>query len=47
MYIYIFCLFVCLCLVACGILGPRQGIEPMVPALRAWGLNNWTAGEVP
>ena len=33
--------------VACGILGPRPGIEPTPPALEAWSLNHWTSREVP
>ena len=36
-----------LCCVARGILVPRPGIEPAVPALGAWSLNYWTAREVP
>ena len=32
---------------ACEILVPRPGIEPMSPALEAQGLNHWTAREVP
>ena len=32
---------------ACGILVPQLGIEPMPPALEAWSLNHWTAMEVP
>ena len=31
---------------ACGILVPRPGIEPMSPALEAWGLNHWTTRKV-
>ena len=42
-----FCLFVCLCLVACGILVPRSGIEPMTLALEVWSLNHWIARDVP
>ena len=33
--------------VACGILVPQPGIEPMPPALEEWSLNHWTAQEVP
>ena len=33
--------------VVCGILVPRQGIEPMPPALEARSLNHWTTREVP
>ena len=36
-----------LCCVACGILVPQPGIEPMYPALDEWGLNHWTTREVP
>ena len=32
---------------ACGILVPRPRIEPLSPALEVWGLNHWTAREVP
>ena len=32
---------------ACGILGPRAGIEPLYPAWEVWSLNNWTAREIP
>ena len=31
----------------CGILVPPPGIEPTNPALEAWSLNHWTAGEIP
>ena len=46
------CLFVYLFIfrlhcVACGILAPRPGIEPMPPALGAQSLNHWTTREVP
>ena len=34
-------------LVACGILVPQPGMEPMPPAVEAWSLNQWTAREVP
>ena len=33
--------------VACGILVPQPGTEPMPPAVEAWSLNHWTAREVP
>ena len=33
--------------VACGILVPQPGIEPVSPALEALSLNHWTAREVP
>ena len=32
---------------ACGILGPRAGIEPGALAVRAWSPNHWTAREFP
>ena len=35
------------CHVACGILVPRPGIEPMPPAMEAWRLSHWTAREIP
>ena len=35
------------CCVACGILVPQPGSEPTAPALETWGLNHWTAREVP
>ena len=31
---------------ACGILVPRPGIEPVSPALEAQNLNHWTISEV-
>ena len=33
--------------VACGILVPGSGIEPVPPAVRAQSLNHWAAREVP
>ena len=33
--------------VACGVLVPRPGIEPVPPALGARSLNHWTARQVP
>ena len=35
------------CHVACGILVPQPGIEPMPPAVEAYSLNRWTVREVP
>ena len=35
------------CHAACGILVPQPGNEPAPPALEAWSLNHWTAGQVP
>ena len=32
--------------VACRILVPRPGIEPVPPAVEGWSLNHWTAREV-
>ena len=32
---------------AWGILGPRPGIEPVLPAVEAWSHNHWTARELP
>ena len=32
---------------ACGILVPWPGIEPMPPALAAWSLNHWSTREFP
>lgn len=32
---------------ACGILTPQPVTEPMHPAVEAWSLNHWTAGEIP
>ena len=32
---------------ACRILVPRPGIEPMLPAKEAQSLNHWNAKEVP
>ena len=36
-----------LCLVACGILVPQPGIEPLFPALEVQSLNCWHVREVP
>ena len=33
--------------VACGILVPQPGIEPLLPATEAQSLNHWTTREVP
>ena len=33
--------------VACGILVPQQGIEPVAPALEVWSLNTEPSGSVP
>ena len=47
-YVYIYFLFfIFFDRVACGILVPGPGIEPMPPAVEAWNLNHWTAKEVP
>ena len=35
------------CLMACGILVPRPGIEPVSPAVEARSLNHWTSRDVP
>ena len=32
---------------ACGILVPHPGIEPMLLAVKAWSLSQWTPREVP
>ena len=32
---------------ACGILVPRSGIKPVLPAVEVQSLNHWTAREVP
>ena len=42
----VFCLFWLLC-TACGILVPILGIKPAPPVMEAWGLNHWSAREVP
>ena len=39
-------LYFWLCCTARGILVPRPGIKPAPPAVEAWSLNHWTAGEV-
>ena len=44
---HLFFFFNWLCHVACGILVPWPGIEPMPPAMEAWNLNHWTIREVP
>ena len=33
--------------VACKILVPRPGTEPVAPVVEAWSLNRWTTREVP
>ena len=38
--------FSCPCCVACRILGPWTGIEPVPPAAEVWSLNHWTTWEV-
>ena len=35
------------CHVACGILVPQPGIEPMPPEVEGQSLNHWTTMEVP
>ena len=42
-----FVVFFWLCHLACGILVPQPGTEPVTPALEVWSLNHWTAREVP
>ena len=32
---------------ACGILVPHRGIEPVLLAVKAWSLGQWTSREVP
>ena len=44
--IYIFIFVFCPLLVACGILVPWPGIEPVPLSLEVWGLNQWTIREV-
>ena len=39
--------FFCLTSMACGILVPQPGIEPVPPAVKAQSLNPWTTREVP
>ena len=41
-----FCFSLFLYYVACIILGPQPGIEPITPPLQAWSLNHWTTREV-
>ena len=46
--VFLFCFFVFwLHHVACGILAPWPGIEPMPPAVEERSPNHWTAKEVP
>ena len=45
-FLFFFFFFLLPC-AACGILVPRPGIEPTLPALEAWSANHWTAREVP
>ena len=40
-------LFIYFCFVACGILFPRPGIEPVLPAIKEQSTNHWTAREFP
>ena len=35
------------CSMACEILVPQPGIEPLPPALEGWSLNHWTTREAP
>ena len=42
-----FYLFFWPCLLACRILVPQPGIEPMSPAVETQTLNHWTAREIP
>ena len=44
---FIYYFSIVLCHMACGILVPWAGIEPMTPALEVWSLNHWTTREVP
>ena len=32
---------------ACGLLVPQPGIEPVPPAVETWSLKHWMAREVP
>ena len=32
---------------ACGVLVPQPGIEPVPPAVAVWSLHHWTSKEVP
>ena len=47
-FVFIFILFNSFwpCLAACGILVPWPGVKPTSPALGAWSVSHWTAGEV-
>ena len=47
-FVFIFILFNSFwqCLAACGILVPWPGVKPTSPALGAWSVGHWTAGEV-
>ena len=44
--IYFLLLIFCLHCMACGILVPQPGIEPVAPALGAQSLNHWATREV-
>ena len=48
LYIFYYYYFGLLCAwhVACGILVPQPGIEPVFPAVEAWSLNHWTVREI-
>ena len=40
-------LFIFGSVLACVILVPQPGVEPMSPALEAWSPNHWTTRELP
>ena len=44
--IILFIIIIC-CAVACEILVPQPGIEPLPPAVEAQSPNHWTARELP
>ena len=46
LFVFVFvCMFVCFGYAACGILVPRQGIEPGPSTVRTQSLNHWIARE--
>ena len=45
-FVLCFSIFIFGCM-ACGVLVPQSGIEPVPPALEAWSLSHWTSREIP
>ena len=47
LFVLVFVFVFCLHRIACGILFPWPGMEPIPPAVEAWRPNHWTAREFP